>query len=179
MVWNKGQHHSPETRAKMSASHSGVPLSSDHLTKMKAGHVGLPGPVLTPEQRERLSLALMGHAVTPETRARIGSAQRGQVRGPLRAETRRKLSVALRGRVFTDAHRARISSAKMGNTGTIDATVKGECVYCFGPATTHDHVIPRGRPGWDDPENVVLACHSCNASKRNRTPEEWLEAMQG
>ena len=50
----------------------------------------------------------------------------------------------------------------------MNATVKGECVYCGDPeATTYDHVIP------GEPEKVV-ACVRCNASKRKRTPEQWL-----
>jgi 5-methylcytosine-specific restriction endonuclease McrA len=50
----------------------------------------------------------------------------------------------------------------------------GECVYCLAPAITWDHVIPRDRPGWDAPDNLVPACESCNAQKQNRTPEEWF-----
>lgn len=68
-----------------------------------------------------------------------------------------------------------MSAAAMGNRRVLEATVKGECVYCFSPATTFDHVIPRGRPGWDEPDNLVPACLTCNVSKGQRTPEEWLE----
>lgn len=50
--------------------------------------------------------------------------------------------------------------------------VKGECVYCGKPATERDHVIPRGRGGVE----TVLACHTCNDSKGQRTPDEWLAA---
>ncbi|MEP7378371.1 MAG: HNH endonuclease [Chloroflexota bacterium] len=58
------------------------------------------------------------------------------------------------------------------------ASVKGECIYCFQPATTYDHVIPRGRPGWDEPGNLVPACLSCNGQKGQRTPDEWLAAQE-
>lgn len=55
----------------------------------------------------------------------------------------------------------------------------GECVYCGRPATSHDHVVPRKHPqggkcGRDC--QLVSACHSCNVSKSNRTPDQWLAA---
>ena len=50
------------------------------------------------------------------------------------------------------------------------------CVYCSvkvdAREATVDHVIPRrlgGRSTW---ENLVTACQSCNARKRDRTPEQ-------
>ena len=126
--------HTPETKAKMRASHMG------HL--------------VTPETRRRISASKMGHAVSDETRARISAARQGQV--------------------FSPEARAKMGLAHRGNTYIRDASIKGECVYCFGPATTHDHIIPRGREGWDAPGNIVPACLPCNTSKRDRTPEEWL-----
>jgi hypothetical protein len=37
---------------------------------------------------------------------------------------------------------------------------------------TLDHVLPRSRNGPTSWENVVACCRSCNARKRDRTPEE-------
>lgn len=48
------------------------------------------------------------------------------------------------------------------------------CVYCGATGElTLDHVIPQSRGGSDTPENLVLACKSCNCSKGARTPNEW------
>ena len=99
------------------------------------------------------------------------------------------------GRHLTDARKQKLRKASRGNSaargrvmsladrGDLSAVVRnrtldviGECVYCFGPATEHDHVIPRGRPGWDDPDNLVPACGPCNNSKGPRTPAEWFAA---
>lgn len=47
------------------------------------------------------------------------------------------------------------------------------CVYCG--ATEHltlDHVIPRARGGSSTWDNLVTACHRCNTSKGDLTPEE-------
>jgi 5-methylcytosine-specific restriction endonuclease McrA len=50
------------------------------------------------------------------------------------------------------------------------------CQYCQAqPGTqelTYDHVTPRAQGGVTVWENIVTACLSCNALKRNRTPEE-------
>jgi 5-methylcytosine-specific restriction endonuclease McrA len=42
------------------------------------------------------------------------------------------------------------------------------CQYCNGTAETVDHVTPRSRGGTHSWENVVAACHRCNAAKRDR-----------
>lgn len=52
------------------------------------------------------------------------------------------------------------------------------CQYCgctSGPFEI-DHVFPYSRGGTHDPENLVVACRSCNRTKRDRTPAEmgWL-----
>lgn len=47
------------------------------------------------------------------------------------------------------------------------------CTYCGGVASGVDHVLPVSRGGTDDPKNLVPACHACNASKNDRTPNEW------
>lgn len=48
------------------------------------------------------------------------------------------------------------------------------CQYCGARSNdlTLDHVLPRSRGGPTSWENVVACCRSCNARKRDRTPEE-------
>ena len=48
------------------------------------------------------------------------------------------------------------------------------CQYCGTRSSdlTLDHVVPRSRSGATSWENVVACCRSCNARKRDRTPEE-------
>lgn len=56
----------------------------------------------------------------------------------------------------------------------------GKCQYCAKKRKmTIDHVIPMSRlnlrpTNW--PDNVVLACLPCNASKNAKTLEEWAES---
>lgn len=122
------------------------------------------------ERRARNSAAHMGHVVSAETREKIAASLRGTV---VPEERRARISAATKGRPKSDETRARMSAAMRGNHERRKIT--GECVYCFRPAKTYDHIIPRGRPGWDAPDNVVPCCQSCNTSKKNRTPEEWWD----
>lgn len=48
----------------------------------------------------------------------------------------------------------------------------GRCQYCGSAADSIDHVHPRSRGGAHEWENVVAACSPCNATKRDRTPDE-------
>lgn len=58
----------------------------------------------------------------------------------------------------------------------------GKCYYCdckmikspHKPnSATVDHVVPLDRGGRNSPDNLVIACRSCNSSKKNKLPHEW------
>jgi hypothetical protein len=67
---------------------------------------------------------------------------------------------------------------------TISATIREwereqklprECVFCKSAIDlTTDHLIPRSRGGDDSPDNLVLACKSCNTSRGDKGIFEWL-----
>lgn len=38
-----------------------------------------------------------------------------------------------------------------------------------------DHVVAESLGGTSDPDNIVLACKSCNSSKRDKDVHEWSE----
>lgn len=55
---------------------------------------------------------------------------------------------------------------------------KGKCYYCHkkvGDAYHVDHVVPLSRGGSNWPENIVIACPTCNQRKREKLPHEWVE----
>jgi 5-methylcytosine-specific restriction endonuclease McrA len=56
--------------------------------------------------------------------------------------------------------------------------LSGQCAYCPAEATSVDHVIPVSRGGTNQNENLVGACRRCNASKSDRTPDEWYASRQ-
>ena len=50
-----------------------------------------------------------------------------------------------------------------------------QCVFCGSPENlSTDHLIPRNRGGDDSPDNLVLACRSCNSSRGDKGVFEWL-----
>lgn len=54
----------------------------------------------------------------------------------------------------------------------------GHCAYC-GITLHHkyhvDHIMPLSRGGSNNPDNLALACRSCNLSKKDKTVIEWLK----
>ncbi|MFH1685521.1 MAG: HNH endonuclease [Candidatus Micrarchaeota archaeon] len=50
------------------------------------------------------------------------------------------------------------------------------CVYCGKKNELQvEHVVPLDKGGRNDVTNLVIACKSCNSSKRNETPEDWFK----
>lgn len=50
------------------------------------------------------------------------------------------------------------------------------CQYCgvvMPPDLEVDHIVPRSHGGSNRPDNLVAACHECNAEKGNRTAAEY------
>ena len=48
------------------------------------------------------------------------------------------------------------------------------CIYCGRKRNlSYDHLFPKNRGGPDIPDNVVLACKSCNSSKGDKCFYEW------
>lgn len=51
-----------------------------------------------------------------------------------------------------------------------------KCIYCGNEHDlTIDHLTPQSRGGDDSDQNLATACRACNASKRDRTFEEFIE----
>jgi 5-methylcytosine-specific restriction endonuclease McrA len=53
---------------------------------------------------------------------------------------------------------------------------KGRCFWCqekVGRSYHVDHVMPISRGGSNGPENIVIACASCNLSKGAKMPSEF------
>ena len=146
--------HSPETREKMSVSHTGKKQSPETVAKMGVynrlnGQKG-KGIPKTKTAKANISAALMGRSLSPEHRANISAARRGKElspaaltqarkslaqihqdrRGrPLSPETKAKISAANKGRVLTPEEREQRSKALKGRPKTpeqIAAVVEGK-----------------------------------------------------
>lgn len=83
-------------------------------------------------------------------------------------------------RAMNQRRRARIRRAE-GAHGIADIRAqfdrqKGRCYWCgkkVGDTYHVDHIVPLSRGGSNWPENLVIACSTCNRSKGNKLPHEW------
>lgn len=92
---NTGKTHSPETKAKMAASHLGKIKTPEHIAKLGAARLGRKH---TPEACAKMAASHLGRTyapLTPETRAKIGAAHLGK---KLTLEHRQKMSLSQRKR---------------------------------------------------------------------------------
>ena len=101
-------------------------------------------------------------------------------------ENRREYSAAYRAanpfavRAASAIRRARkrqaTGSYTKGDTQEQYKRQKGKCYYCqtkVGDTYHVDHVVPLSRGGTNGVENIVIACPSCNQSKKDKMPHEW------
>jgi len=50
-----------------------------------------------------------------------------------------------------------------------------QCIYCGATEDlSYDHLIPLSKGGPDSPDNVAMACRSCNSSKGGKGLYEWF-----
>jgi hypothetical protein len=106
----------PEHKAKLSASHKGVPLSENHRKQIGLAN---KGRACTEETKLKISKTNTGKKRTDEARKKMSEWQLGLVRHPLSEETKRKISVANKGNVlppFSEEVRKNMSNAKKGKT---------------------------------------------------------------
>jgi len=102
---------------------------------------------------------------------------------------RRKTEGTLRRYPNPDLDRARWNRNKNRRRGVLSTLTHiewiailrawdGKCAYCqMRAGTTQDHVIPVSKGGTHTLDNVVPACPSCNASKKDLDLDVFLERL--
>lgn len=81
-----------------------------------------------------------------------------------------KARVARRNYARRVTHRPVVSTLTAAEWLSIQDTYKHKCVYCGErKPLTMDHIIPVSKGGNHVKENIVPACHSCNAKKYNKS----------
>jgi 5-methylcytosine-specific restriction endonuclease McrA len=129
----------------------------------------------TEHHREIIRKAQERYRAKPEYRLKDRKQYRRTVSTP---EGREKIRVKVRRR------RARINGSTRHHTVADIRTAlevqNNLCFYCradISASYTVDHLIPLIRGGSDGPENIVMACASCNFRKADRTPEEFKSGI--
>jgi hypothetical protein len=116
----------------------------------------------------------------PWNNPRLTSAEKFAMRYELDTEFRAREIIKTQGR---KAKRAALIAAQSDGTvipktlGALFAAAK-DCCYCGAPMNwkqkTADHIVPLTQGGLHSMTNLAICCISCNSSKRDRTPEQWL-----
>jgi very-short-patch-repair endonuclease len=78
-----GRKHTPEAKAKISASKMGHAVSAETRAKISAAHKGRPGHKHTADAKAKISAAKIGHSVSQETREKISRSLTGTTHAPL------------------------------------------------------------------------------------------------
>lgn len=87
--------------------------------------------------------------------------------------------------VYRQRRRARMKNAKGDHSSNdikhLYEQQEGKCGYCgisiywvVKRDVQIDHVVPISRGGSNSADNLVICCGICNASKHNKTLDEWL-----
>jgi 5-methylcytosine-specific restriction endonuclease McrA len=134
------------------------------------GNANAKGRKKPPSYSAKLSVRMKEYWADPERRAAYGAKVRAYFASP---EARARLAERVRQDWANNPERKLAFVEALKN-----APPKGPCFYCGAPAKTRDHKLPRSRGGTDAPENLVLACKSCNSSKGRLTAEEFLAARE-
>lgn len=106
-----GKKHSPESLAKMSASHAGVKLCPEHRAKIGAALAGKKQKPFSAEHRAKLSASKLGVKLSPEHRAKLSAANTGRKHSP---ETCAKRNAALTGLKRSQESREKMRAACVG-----------------------------------------------------------------
>jgi 5-methylcytosine-specific restriction endonuclease McrA len=129
----------------------------------------------TPEYQVIRRAAWRKYHAKPEYREIDREQYRRTVSTP---EGRERIRVKVRRR------RARIKGSDRHHTASdVQCALEvqsGLCFYChinISENYTVDHLIPLARGGSDGPENIVVACASCNFHKADRTPGEFASGI--
>ncbi len=95
---------SPETKAKISASHKGKKRTQEHCANISAS---LTGKKASQETRAKMSESRKGRTNSPETRAKLSAALKGRKFTP---EWLEKIKESRKSYKITDEHRANLSA---------------------------------------------------------------------
>ena len=76
--------------------------------------------------------------------------------------------------IYRQRKRVLISTLKINQWKHCLTHFNHQCAYCSRTVNLEqEHVIPVSKGGHYTADNIIPACRSCNASKHNKSLEEW------
>ncbi|MDQ7818679.1 MAG: GIY-YIG nuclease family protein [Melioribacteraceae bacterium] len=120
-----GKKHSEEARKRMSLSHKGKKLSSEHIAKIIASRKGIKYSL---ESKLKMSAWQIGKKLSPEHIAKVVAANTGKKRSE---ESRFRMSLAQKevNRKLTPEHKAKIAAAQKGRKHSPEHIAKVAAIH--------------------------------------------------
>ena len=108
--------------------------------------------------------------------------QTKEARRKYSAMYRKKNPERIRARSMNDRARTVSSSDNARNIREMYEAMEGRCGYCGIPVfwdipyDVHiDHITPLSRGGHNRPANLIISCETCNASKHDKSLDDWKD----
>ena len=139
--------------------------------------------------KERRRESLRKHRQKPEVKEQMRERAREYMREhrqkPEAKEQRRKYlqKPEVKEHIRAHKHKRRAKAAKLVHDLTAyeweETLVETEhkCVYCGAPWEHQDHFVPLSKGGGYTALNMVPSCASCNFSKNNKDPFEFIREL--
>ncbi len=104
--------------------------------------------------------------------ANLGRADAALRQGAMKYQT---VHYMIRTKLFNGLKEKTMQMSSLYRDERLKMTVPQACYYCGNYRNLAvDHLIPRIKGGPDEPDNLILACRSCNSSKRDRDMLAWM-----
>ena len=96
------------------------------------------------------------------------------------AKTYGRIHFIIRSRLFKGLQTGAMNVGSIIIDEKLKLQAPTACVYCGATRNlSGDHILPPSKGGRDSGDNLVLACRSCNSSKRDHDFLEWWERTRG
>ena len=96
------------------------------------------------------------------------------------AETFGRPHFIIRSRLFKGLQTGNMKVGSLILDEKVKLRARRACVYCGATKNlSADHIIPPSKGGLESGDNLVLACRSCNSSKRDHDLLEWWQRTRG
>ena len=173
-----GKHHSEETKNKISESKKGIKLSDETIKKLCGRTPWCKGKHLTEETKKKLSEYHKGRHLTEETKKKLSELRKGI---SLTEEIKKKIGEANKGKTITEDTRRKISETLKCHIVSEDTRIKmSESKKGKHHSEEHKRKIgeaQKGRKHTEETRRKMCESHKCKNKPKWLTPDGEIKEM--